>query len=149
MWFVGWLVSTEPQKPRQGVMEDLSNSTEVDTDGNRSKRNNDAAAAAAVTDSTVADTDASAARAGAAPPAADDVAVAADPSHPLDEGGCFVCKKNDQLDLILLCDGCEGEYHTFCMQPPVLKIPKKEWFCDLCKAAGKGKAGPTPDPVSK
>ncbi|CAN0409583.1 unnamed protein product, partial [Ectocarpus sp. 13 AM-2016] len=58
----------------------------------------------------------------------------------LDQGGCFVCKKNDKQDLILLCDGCEGEYHTFCVDPPLRKIPDDEWFCEHCKATGK--AGP-------
>ncbi|CAN0555176.1 unnamed protein product, partial [Ectocarpus sp. 12 AP-2014] len=51
-----------------------------------------------------------------------------------------VCKKNDKQDLILLCDGCEGEYHTFCVDPPLRKIPDDEWFCEHCKATGK--AGP-------
>lgn len=104
------------------------------------------------TDSTAgaaADSAAAAAAAAAPPPPPADEAVAADPNHPLDQGGCFVCKKNDQLDLILLCDGCDGEYHTFCMKPPVLKIPKKKWFCDVCKAAGVDKGVPMPKPVSK
>lgn len=74
------------------------------------------------------------------------IAVAGDPRHPLDDGGCFICKKNDKQDLILLCDGCDGEYHTFCVKPPLRKIPDDEWFCNECKAAGKG--GPKPEPVS-
>ena len=58
-----------------------------------------------------------------------------------------MCKRNDKQDLILLCDGCDGEYHTFCVKPPLRKIPDSEWFCDECKADGKGV--PKPDPVSK
>lgn len=84
-----------------------------------------------------------AAAAGAAVPsisvAAGAAAVAGVPSsNPLDEGGCFVCKRNNKQDLILLCDGCDGEYHTFCVDPPLRKIPDDEWFCHKCKAAGKG-----------
>ncbi|CAN0396352.1 unnamed protein product, partial [Ectocarpus sp. 12 AP-2014] len=79
--------------------------------------------------------------AAAADPAVPDSLQAGDPNgHPLDQGGCFVCKKNDKQDLILLCDGCEGEYHTFCVDPPLRKIPDDEWFCEHCKATGK--AGP-------
>lgn len=85
----------------------------------------DAAAAAALPDTAAA--------------AAADAPLAVDPrGHPLDEGGCFVCKRNDKQDLILLCDGCDGEYHTFCVKPPLRIIPDCEWFCDECKAAGKG-----------
>lgn len=76
------------------------------------------------------------------------VVVAADPNHhPLDEGGCFVCKKNNQQDLILLCDGCDGEYHTYCVKPPLRRIPDDEWFCTACKAKGKG--APKPHPLSR
>lgn len=96
-------------------------------------------------DADAATTDATASK---ALPAAAETPVAGDPSgHPLDEGGCFVCKRNDQQDLILLCDGCDGEYHTYCVKPPLRKIPDSEWFCDECKADGKG--APKPDPVSK
>lgn len=113
----------------------------------------DVAAAAAANDDGAAAADAgdTAAAADAAAAEADAEAggpVAGDPSgHPLDQGGCFVCKRNDQQDLILLCDGCDGEYHTFCVSPPLRKIPDSEWFCDECKADGKGV--PKPDPTSK
>lgn len=72
--------------------------------------------------------------------------IVVDPLHPLDEGGCYICKKNDRQDLILLCDGCEGEFHTFCVDPPLKDIPEDEWFCSSCKAAGKG---PKPPPSSR
>jgi len=25
---------------------------------------------------------------------------------------------------MLLCDGCDDSYHTFCLMPPLLEIPK-------------------------
>ncbi len=124
--------------------------------GNVSKKVN-AAAAAALAAATAADADANTNReqqhapgaaAAAALPPDDPSPVAVDPRGlPLDQGGCFVCKRNDQQDLILLCDGCDGEYHTFCVQPPLRRIPDDEWFCKECKAAGKG--GAKPDPVSR
>lgn len=61
-----------------------------------------------------------------------------DPLHPLDRGGCYICKDNKKQELILLCDGCEGEFHTFCVDPPLSKVPQGSWFCPSCKAAGKG-----------
>ncbi|CAM9679400.1 unnamed protein product, partial [Ectocarpus sp. 4 AP-2014] len=102
--------------------------------------NNNAAAATNTADSSNSSSG-EAASAAAADPAVPDSLQAGDPNgHPLDQGGCFVCKKNDKQDLILLCDGCEGEYHTFCVDPPLRKIPDDEWFCEHCKATGK--AGP-------
>lgn len=73
------------------------------------------------------------------PPTQGVTAIESDPSHPLDEGGCWVCKGNDEQHLILLCDGCEGEYHTFCHSPRVKEIPQGDWFCARCVAAGRDK----------
>lgn len=63
--------------------------------------------------------------------------TAVDPLHPLDQGGCYICKNNEKQELILLCDGCEGEFHTFCIDPPLPKVPQGPWFCPSCKATGK------------
>ncbi|CAM9761643.1 unnamed protein product, partial [Scytosiphon promiscuus] len=107
--------------------------------GGDSAGNIDAAAAATATNAntdTVITTAATGETAAAA--AAGDATAGAPISNPLDEGGCFVCKRNDKQALILLCDGCDGEYHTFCVDPPLRKIPDDEWFCHECKAAGKG-----------
>ena len=33
-----------------------------------------------------------------------------------------------------MCDGCDAEYHTFCLVPPLKEIPKDEdWFCPVCR----------------
>lgn len=78
------------------------------------------------------------------------VVVGKKPSHPSQESGCLCCNKNDRLDRMLLCDGCDGEYHTFCVKPRLSKVPSSEWYCKKCKTAGKG---PSPKassvPVSK
>jgi histone demethylase JARID1 len=36
---------------------------------------------------------------------------------------------------MLLCDGCDDSYHTFCLMPPLAEIPKGEWRCPKCIAA--------------
>ena len=33
---------------------------------------------------------------------------------------------------MLLCDGCDDSYHTFCLNPPLDKIPEGDWFCPTC-----------------
>lgn len=35
---------------------------------------------------------------------------------------------------MLLCDGCDDSYHTFCLLPPLSEIPKGDWRCPRCVA---------------
>ena len=37
--------------------------------------------------------------------------------------GCCACWDNDDHRNILLCDGCDLEYHYYCVQPPLPDIP--------------------------
>jgi PHD-finger len=41
--------------------------------------------------------------------------------------GCLVCGANDNEDKILLCESCDGEYHTYCIGMDT--VPKDDWFC--------------------
>ena len=34
---------------------------------------------------------------------------------------------------MLLCDGCDGGYHTFCLRPKVTVVPHGNWYCSRCK----------------
>lgn len=34
---------------------------------------------------------------------------------------------------ILLCDKCDAAYHTACLRPPLLTVPKGDWFCPYCQ----------------
>ena len=40
--------------------------------------------------------------------------------------------QNTVLELLLLCDGCDGSYHTFCLTPSLDSIPDGDWFCQQC-----------------
>ena len=37
--------------------------------------------------------------------------------------GCCACWDNDDHRNILLCDGCDLEFHHYCVQPPLPDIP--------------------------
>ena len=37
---------------------------------------------------------------------------------------CLICEKGDDEGFILLCDGCDDSYHTYCLYPPLKEIPK-------------------------
>lgn len=37
---------------------------------------------------------------------------------------CHICNRGDVEESMLLCDGCDDSYHTFCLLPPLSSIPK-------------------------
>ena len=41
--------------------------------------------------------------------------------------GCLLCGTNDNEGQILLCERCDGEYHTYCVG--LKEIPEGEWYC--------------------
>ncbi|XP_066499718.1 lysine-specific demethylase 5B-B isoform X2 [Hoplias malabaricus] len=47
---------------------------------------------------------------------------------------CLVCGSGTDEDKLLLCDGCDDSYHTFCLIPPLHDVPKGDWRCPKCLA---------------
>ncbi|KAI4881507.1 hypothetical protein NFI96_012323 [Prochilodus magdalenae] len=47
---------------------------------------------------------------------------------------CLVCGSGSDEDKLLLCDGCDDSYHTFCLIPPLHDVPKGDWRCPKCLA---------------
>ncbi|KAL2559750.1 Methyl-CpG-binding domain-containing protein 9 [Forsythia ovata] len=56
------------------------------------------------------------------------------PRAPWDEGICKVCGMDKDDDNVLLCDRCDSEYHRYCLNPPLLRIPEGNWYCPSCAA---------------
>lgn len=54
------------------------------------------------------------------------------PKAPWDEGICKVCGVDKDDDSVLLCDTCDAEYHTYCLEPPLVRIPEGNWYCPSC-----------------
>jgi PHD-finger len=42
---------------------------------------------------------------------------------------CSICGDGGSL---IICDGCEGEYHMKCLKPPLRVVPEGQWLCDEC-----------------
>ncbi|KAK6308224.1 hypothetical protein J4Q44_G00214950 [Coregonus suidteri] len=47
---------------------------------------------------------------------------------------CRMCGRGDEDEKLLLCDGCDDNYHTFCLLPPLTEAPKGNWRCPKCVA---------------
>ncbi|KAL7061828.1 hypothetical protein AAHC03_0761 [Spirometra sp. Aus1] len=68
---------------------------------------------------------------------------------------CQICRRDKNEAQLLLCDGCDHGYHTYCFRPPLISIPAGDWFCFNCisKATGKqhcfvcGGSRPVPPPL--
>ena len=53
--------------------------------------------------------------------------------------GCRICGKDDDHDNMLLCEGCDDEYHFYCVGLP--SVPLSEWHCEFCSVL-RGTRGP-------
>lgn len=54
------------------------------------------------------------------------------PKAPWDEGVCKICGIDRDDDSVLLCDTCDAEYHKYCLNPPLARIPEGNWYCPSC-----------------
>jgi len=52
-----------------------------------------------------------------------------------DQYFCEVCERGDNDELMLLCDGCDDAYHTYCLRPALADIPPGDWRCPRCISA--------------
>lgn len=46
--------------------------------------------------------------------------------------GCRKCKRDDDHPNLLLCEICNDEYHTYCLDPPLSSVPDHDFFCKKC-----------------
>ena len=42
---------------------------------------------------------------------------------------CEICSTANDPASMLLCDACDGGYHTYCLTPKVTEVPKGNWRC--------------------
>jgi hypothetical protein len=43
--------------------------------------------------------------------------------------GCLACGTDDDHANLMLCEGCNDEYHTYCLEPPLRSVPTGDWYC--------------------
>ncbi len=53
--------------------------------------------------------------------------------NPDGTGSCVVCNTSAKASTIILCDRCNNEYHLKCLNPPLMEVPKEDWFCPTCR----------------
>uniref|UniRef100_A0A8C3QF02 Bromodomain adjacent to zinc finger domain 2A n=1 Tax=Cyanoderma ruficeps TaxID=181631 RepID=A0A8C3QF02_9PASS len=47
---------------------------------------------------------------------------------------CLVCRRGDDDEHLLLCDGCDRGCHLYCHRPRMTEVPEGDWFCSVCVA---------------
>ncbi|XP_072321877.1 bromodomain adjacent to zinc finger domain protein 2B isoform X19 [Eucyclogobius newberryi] len=62
---------------------------------------------------------------------------------------CQICKKGDNEDLLLLCDGCDKGCHTYCHKPKITTIPEGDWYCPACISKASSPIPKNKKPQSK
>jgi len=43
---------------------------------------------------------------------------------------CLLCNEATHEEVMLLCDGCDGPFHTFCCE--LEEVPSGTWYCPFC-----------------
>ncbi|KAK4534020.1 hypothetical protein CDCA_CDCA01G0045 [Cyanidium caldarium] len=56
----------------------------------------------------------------------------------LDDMVCTVCGVNENDELVLLCEICNGARHTYCCVPPLSCVPDEDYICPECMLGGNG-----------
>ena len=46
---------------------------------------------------------------------------------------CRICRRKNDPEKMLLCDGCDRGHHLYCLKPKLKKIPDDDWYCTECK----------------
>ncbi|KAF0035796.1 hypothetical protein F2P81_011108 [Scophthalmus maximus] len=53
---------------------------------------------------------------------------------------CQICRKGDNDESLLLCDGCDRGCHMYCLRPKITQVPEGDWFCPTCVARDEGES---------
>jgi len=45
---------------------------------------------------------------------------------------CEICNVDKDDHLVVICDKCHSGYHTYCVRPVMVVVPKDDWLCAKC-----------------
>jgi hypothetical protein len=45
---------------------------------------------------------------------------------------CEICRSGENDHYLLICDDCDKGFHTYCLRPVVVNIPRGDWSCNQC-----------------
>mmetsp|Transcript_5207 Transcript_5207/g.10623 ORF Transcript_5207/g.10623 Transcript_5207/m.10623 type:complete len:241 (+) Transcript_5207:272-994(+) len=65
-----------------------------------------------------------------------------DAFQPYDDLVCSICHNGDDADVMLLCDGCDAGFHTYCLHMD--RIPVDDWYCKRCRDTMSAQQRPLP-----
>ncbi|KAJ1983657.1 hypothetical protein H4R33_004671 [Dimargaris cristalligena] len=54
---------------------------------------------------------------------------------------CQICHSSEKGEQMLLCDGCDHGFHLYCLDPPLSKVPRTDWYCLQCILQAGGDFG--------
>ncbi len=52
--------------------------------------------------------------------------------NPYESTKCEICKSGEEDHYLLICDDCDRGFHTYCLRPVVVNIPREDWSCPEC-----------------
>ncbi|KAJ3693968.1 hypothetical protein LUZ60_009448 [Juncus effusus] len=62
----------------------------------------------------------------------------------IDSIACSNCGSGESEAELLLCDGCDAGYHTFCLRPILPRVPSGSWSCPSCCSPASSSDHKTP-----
>jgi [histone H3]-lysine27 N-methyltransferase len=68
------------------------------------------------------------------------------PPRAADDVRCEACGSGEAGAELMLCDGCDRGYHTFCLRPVLPRVPAGDWFCDACRSLPPPSSKSSPPP---
>jgi len=45
---------------------------------------------------------------------------------------CEICAVNKDDNQVVICDECHKGFHTYCLRPVMVNIPRGDWWCSVC-----------------
>jgi hypothetical protein len=51
---------------------------------------------------------------------------------PFESTKCEICKAGEEDHYLIICDDCDKGYHTYCLRPVLVNIPRGDWSCPGC-----------------